>query len=137
MSRAAARRRRGSGRGESSVSSRFALECVGAALIGTALLAALALAAHAPDASRDASSRAGVVGAWLGAGLFAALGHAGFALVAALAVLGARLLAGRAVPGPTSRFWPAALALVASLAALPPILREALPGRFLAICRAA
>ena len=43
--------------------SRFVEECVGIALVGVALLSMLALAAWAPDADAEVTSRAGVVGA--------------------------------------------------------------------------
>jgi S-DNA-T family DNA segregation ATPase FtsK/SpoIIIE len=102
------------------------------ALLGASLLAALALAVWAPDRidSPGVTGRAGVVGALLAGALFAAFGHAGFALAAAGALLGARLLAGLGLPGATSRFWVGALALLLSLAALPPVLHGAAPGVF-------
>jgi S-DNA-T family DNA segregation ATPase FtsK/SpoIIIE len=101
---------------------------VGVVLLGAAVLATLALVFYQPGG--DVVGRAGVLGALLARRLFEGFGHAGFVLALAAGGLGARLVAGRGVPGPASRFWLAVLATLAACAALPPVLHELAPMRF-------
>ncbi|MEE9608385.1 MAG: DNA translocase FtsK 4TM domain-containing protein [Myxococcota bacterium] len=115
-----------------SLSARLVEECAGVALLGASLLAALALASYVssdPALERAVvDDRVGVVGAVVAALLFRALGHGAFVAVAGVGVLGARLLAARGLPRPTSRFWLASALLLASVATLPPLLQEATGG---------
>jgi S-DNA-T family DNA segregation ATPase FtsK/SpoIIIE len=104
-------------------------ECLGVALVGLALLAAIALATYTatdPVFERGlVANRAGVIGATVAALLFRGLGTGAAVLVGAVAVIGARMLIGRGLPHPASRFWVGSLLLLLSVATLPPLLPPA------------
>jgi len=108
-------------------------ECGGVALLGAALIAALALATYSQtDAGlegAEVANRAGMLGALVAALLLRGLGYGSAVLVGAAAFVGMRLILGRPLPALTSRFWVAALLLLASVATLGPILHESFPGR--------
>jgi S-DNA-T family DNA segregation ATPase FtsK/SpoIIIE len=94
----------------------------------------LALWTHLPGdgsfAGEPVQNAAGAVGAALSGLLLGSLGLGSILLVAATALLGLRLMAGRGVPHLASRFWVGAPLLVAATASLPPLLEAALGGRF-------
>ncbi len=129
MARAAARRRRPSERLQSPISGRVVEECLGVALVGLALLAAIALATYTatdPVFERGlVANRAGVVGATVAALLFRGLGTGAAVLVGAVAVIGVRVMIGRGLPHPASRLWVGSLLLLLSVATLPPLLPQA------------
>jgi len=131
MARAAARKRRPSGRLQASISGRVLEECFGVALLGLALLAAIALATYTatdPVFERGlVANRAGVLGAAVAAVLLRGLGTGAAVLVGAVAVIGLRLVIGRGLPPPASRFWVGTLLLLLSAATLPPLLPQAAP----------
>ncbi|MFQ5417945.1 MAG: DNA translocase FtsK 4TM domain-containing protein [Myxococcota bacterium] len=108
-------------------------ECAGVALVGVALLAAVALATHAAaDPGADpggAVDRAGLLGALVAAVLLRGLGHGAVVLVGATAVIGGRLILGKPLPGLLSRFSVASLLLLVSVASLGPVLHGAFPDR--------
>jgi S-DNA-T family DNA segregation ATPase FtsK/SpoIIIE len=99
--------------------------------VGASLLALLALATFSPAdpifERAEVTNRAGVIGAAVAAILFRTLGYASAILVIATGVIGTRLILGRGVPGPTSRFWMSTVALLLSISTLSPILQEASP----------
>ncbi len=132
MARTAARRRGPAA--EPSAPRRIVAECVGVALIGAALLCALALATYQPAdpifARAPVENAAGSVGASLAALLFGIFGAGAFVLVAAMAVFGTRLLVGAGLPPLTSRFWVGAPLLLISIATLPPVLKGPFPELF-------
>ena len=129
MARAAARRRKPSERLSASISGRLLEECLGVALVGLALLAAIALATYTvtdPVFERGlVANRAGLIGAAVADLLFRGLGTGAVVLVGAVAVIGARMLIGRGLPPPASRFWIGSLLLLLSVATLPPLLPPA------------
>src|SRR5262245_65761961 len=98
MARAALGRRRARPQAAAGFSRRVLEECVGVALLGTALLAALGLAsfdAAAPALSRTTvGNRAGLLGATAAALCLRAFGAGAWVVVAALGVLGGRLVLG-------------------------------------------
>jgi S-DNA-T family DNA segregation ATPase FtsK/SpoIIIE len=106
-------------------------ECIGLALLGIAVLAAIAVVSHDPSdpvlAAGEVRNAAGVIGATLSAGLLWSVGYGSLLLVAAVAIAGARLTAGHGFPRLASRFWAAAPMLVASAATLPPLWAQAAP----------
>jgi S-DNA-T family DNA segregation ATPase FtsK/SpoIIIE len=134
MAKAAARGRRSSARESAGRSARIVQECLGVGLIGLALLLGLALATFsATDPVFEAApvaNRAGAFGASAAALLLGILGLGSAVLVAALAFVGGRLVLGLALPRLTSRFWVGVPLLLVAAASLPPLLIEALPGRF-------
>jgi S-DNA-T family DNA segregation ATPase FtsK/SpoIIIE len=91
----------------------------------------LALATYSPAdpifERAEVANRAGVFGAAVAAILFRTLGYASAILVIAAGVIGARLILGRGVPGPTSRFWMSTVALLLSISTLSPIVQQASP----------
>jgi S-DNA-T family DNA segregation ATPase FtsK/SpoIIIE len=114
------------------LSSRLAAECTGVALLGLALLSALALATYQPGdpvfARADVGNRAGIVGATLAALLLRSCGLGALVLVGATAVVGARLMLGRGLPAAASRFWISTPLLLLALSTLPPLLHALRPG---------
>ena len=122
MARAAARGRRPLGGVQAVLSSRLAAECAGVALLGLALLAALALATFVPSdpvfERAPVGNRAGILGATAAALLFGGFGLGALVCVGAAAVLGARLVLGRGLPA-------ADLALLGQLGAAADLLRDA------------
>jgi S-DNA-T family DNA segregation ATPase FtsK/SpoIIIE len=137
MARATAKgrsRTRQSGSEESPIHQALLQECAGVALLGVSGLAVLALWTHQPgDAAFDGgavANAAGAVGAALSRVLLGSLGLGSILLVAATALLGLRLMAGRGIPHLASRFWVGAPLLVAATASLPPLLEEALGSGF-------
>jgi len=131
VARAAARKGRSAGRSSAPISRRILEECLGFVLLGGSLLALLALATYSPAdpifERAEVANRAGVLGAAVAAILFRTLGYASAVLVIASGVIGTRLILGRGVPGPTSRFWMSTVALLLSVSALSPILQQASP----------
>ncbi len=124
MARAAVGRRRARPQAAAGFSRRVLEECVGVALLGTALLAALGLAsfdgALDPALSRTAvGNRAGLLGATAAALCLRAFGAGAWVVVGALGVFGGRLVLGRGVPGLLSRFWAGFALLLVSTSALP------------------
>jgi S-DNA-T family DNA segregation ATPase FtsK/SpoIIIE len=126
MARAAAGRRRARRQAATGFPRRVVEECVGVALLGIALLAALGLASFDPADpvfSRMAvANRAGVIGATAAASLLSAFGAGAWVIIAVLGLLGGRLVIGRGIPGPLSRFWAASGLLLAATATLPALL---------------
>jgi S-DNA-T family DNA segregation ATPase FtsK/SpoIIIE len=102
--------------------------------MGAALLASLALLTYSPaDPIFEralVANRAGIIGAAVAAILFGTFGYASAALVGGLGVIGVRLILGRGLPGPTSRFWVSVVALLLSISALSPIAQHASPYPF-------
>jgi len=133
VARAAARRGRRGGWAEA-IGSRALAEVLGLGLIALALLATLAIATYSPaDPVFELSpvaNRAGVVGATLAGALFAAFGYGAVVAVGAGAWLGCLLVLGRGLPSLASRFWLGALLLLLSLAGLPLLVEQMVPGTF-------
>jgi S-DNA-T family DNA segregation ATPase FtsK/SpoIIIE len=106
-------------------------QCAGLALLGLAIFAALAIWTYDPSdpllTRRPVANAGGALGAALAAALLRSMGLAAALAVAALAALGARLVAGRGVPRISSRFWVGVTCLVLSAAAIPPLISEAIP----------
>jgi S-DNA-T family DNA segregation ATPase FtsK/SpoIIIE len=131
VARAAAKKGRSASRSGAPISRRIVDECLGFILLGGSLLALLALATYSPAdpifERAEVANRAGVFGAAVAAILFRTLGYASAILVIAAGVIGARLILGRGVPGPTSRFWMATVALLLSISTLSPIVQQASP----------
>jgi len=131
VARAAASKRRSASRPSAPISRRILEECLGFGLLAASLLAVIALATYSPAdpifERAEVTNRAGVIGAAVAAILFYTLGYASAVLVIAAGVIGARLILGRGIPGPTSRFWVSTLALLLSIATLSPIAQHASP----------
>ncbi|MBW2694633.1 MAG: DNA translocase FtsK 4TM domain-containing protein, partial [Deltaproteobacteria bacterium] len=131
MARAAAKKGRSASRSGAPISRRIVDECLGFVLLGGSLLALLALATYSPAdpifERAEVANRAGVFGAAVAAILSRTLGYASAILVIAAGVIGVRLILGRGVPGPTSRFWMSTVALLLSISTLSPILQQASP----------
>jgi len=131
VARAAASKGRSASRSGAPLSRRIAEECLGFGLLGASLLALLALATYSPAdpifERAEVANRAGIIGAAVAALLFRTLGYASVVLVVAAGVIGTRLILGRGVPGPTSRFSIASAALLLSIATLSPIAQQASP----------
>jgi len=111
------------------------------ALLGLALLAALALATYVPSdpvfERAKVGNRAGILGATAAALLLGGFGLGALVCVGAAAVVGARLALGRGLPAPTSRFWVSSALLLLSSATLPPLLQSAFPGVLAGVPRGA
>ena len=107
-------------------------EFAGLALIGTALLASLALATYSPDdpiaSLSPVANRAGAAGATIAGWLFGVVGWGSVVVVASMGWVGGRLVMGRGIPRPDSRFWVGTGLLLAAAASLPPILHDLAPG---------
>ncbi len=134
MARAAAGARSRARRGTSAtptVTTVLLQECAGLALLGFALLAVIALGSHHPAdpafSVGPVHNAAGALGAALSAVLRQSVGLGSFLLAGALAIVGARLTAGRGLPELASRFWIGAALLMASVATLPPLLTRLAP----------
>jgi S-DNA-T family DNA segregation ATPase FtsK/SpoIIIE len=116
------------------VASVLVQESAGLALLGLSLLAAIALATHHPAdpvfSRGPVENAAGTLGAALAAVLRRSLGLGSFLLAGAVAVVGARLTAGRGLPRLASRFWVGALLLGVGASTLPPVLARLLPETF-------
>ena len=132
MARAAAKARRAKEVTEEAGSSSIVQECVGVALIGLALLLALALGSFSPgDPAFEAApvqNRAGIFGASAAWILFGFLGMGAVVVVAAMAFLGGRLVLGLGLPRIASRFWVGVPLLLLTAATLPPLLAQVAPG---------
>jgi len=130
MARAAVGRRRTRRQAAAGFPRRVVEECLGVGLVGIALLVALGLASYDPADpvfSRAAvANQAGMLGATAASLLLRSLGAGAWVVTAALGILGGRLVLGRGIPGPMSRFWPAGGLLLAASATLPVLL--AAPG---------
>jgi S-DNA-T family DNA segregation ATPase FtsK/SpoIIIE len=98
-------------------------ECIGVALIGLAVLSALALwsydPADVPFSTQPVHNAGGMLGATLAAVLLKTVGHAALLVVFATAFIGVRLTLGRGLPALTSRFWVGAALLLVATATLP------------------
>lgn len=107
-------------------------ELVGLALIGGALLAALAIATYSPQdpilTLAPVSNRAGAAGATLAGWLFGTVGWGAIVVVGAAGWLGGCLVLGRGVPRADSRFWVGSMLLLVATATVPPILDGLAPG---------
>jgi len=136
MARAAAsgRSRGGRAKATSSVASVLLQESAGLFLLALSLLAAIALATHDPAdpvfTAGPVQNAAGALGAALSAVLRRSLGLGSFLLAGAVAIVGARLMAGRGLPQLASRFWVGAALLGVAASTLPPILGHLLPDSF-------
>lgn len=106
-------------------------ECGGLALVGIAAFGALALWTYDPSdpvlTREPVGNAGGALGAALAAGLLRTFGLASVLAVAAVGVLGTRLVAGRGLPRISSRFWAGVTCLVLALSALPPLVGQAMP----------
>ncbi|MGH7336818.1 MAG: DNA translocase FtsK 4TM domain-containing protein, partial [Myxococcota bacterium] len=106
-------------------------EAGGVVLLGVAAFAAIALWSYAPGdpvGSGDrVANRGGQLGVLIAAGLFGSVGLAAYLLVAVVAVIGARLLAGRGLPPASTRLQLAVPLLLFPACAIPPLLGAALP----------
>jgi S-DNA-T family DNA segregation ATPase FtsK/SpoIIIE len=106
-------------------------EAAGVALLGLAIFSAIALWSYAPadplwSADRVAN-RGGRLGALIAAGLFHSVGIASYPMVAIVAALGARLLAGRGLPPASARVRLAIPLLLLPASTIPPLLGAAFP----------
>ena len=125
MAKASAGRRSGARHGHvtrASFGRVLVRECIGIAFIGVALLSAVALWSYDPSdpvLAGPVQNVAGVLGALIASLLQRSVGYGALLVVAAVAVLGLRLIAGRGLPAPGSRFWVGAPLLLAALATLP------------------
>jgi S-DNA-T family DNA segregation ATPase FtsK/SpoIIIE len=108
-------------------------ECAGLALLGIAAFAALSLWSYDPADGvlprGPVANAGGALGAALAAGLLRSLGLSAALAVLALGALGARLAAGRGIPQLSSRFWLGFACLALTVAALPPLIADAVPLR--------
>ena len=106
-------------------------ECGGLALVGIAAFGALALWTYDPSdpvlTTEPVGNAGGALGAALAAGLLRTFGLASVLAVAAIGLLGTRLVAGRGLPRISSRFWAGVTCLVLALSALPPLVGQAMP----------
>jgi len=109
----------------------FGEEAAGFALLGLAAFSALAIWSYAPAdplwSAEPVANRAGRLGALVAAGTMTCVGHAGYLVLALMALLGGRLIAGRGLPSLTSRLGLAIPSLVLSAAAAPPLLAAIFP----------
>jgi S-DNA-T family DNA segregation ATPase FtsK/SpoIIIE len=109
----------------------FVREAGGVLLLGLAIFAAISLWSYAPGdhvGSADrVANRGGQLGVLIAAGLFGSVGLASYLLVAVVAVIGARFLAGRGLPPASSRLQLAVPLLLFPACAIPPLLGAALP----------
>ncbi len=116
-----------------SFAARVTNEAAGLVLVGFGLISALALSTYSPADPifelGEVHNRIGPVGATLAGSLLGALGYGAGVVVAGAAWLGGRLLLGRGLPGPRSRFWPAAIMLLLGVTTLPLVLHQLAPGR--------
>jgi S-DNA-T family DNA segregation ATPase FtsK/SpoIIIE len=111
--------------------SAFVREATGVVLLGLAIFSAIALWSYAPgdplwSADRVANG-GGRLGALMAAGLVGSIGLAAHLLVAVVAVIGARLLAGRGLPPASARLRLAIPLLLFPACTMPPLLGAALP----------
>jgi S-DNA-T family DNA segregation ATPase FtsK/SpoIIIE len=106
-------------------------EIAGLILIGSSLLATLALATYAPEdpiaTLVGVSNSAGPVGATLAGILLGGFGAGSVVLIAACAFLGGRLVMSLGLPGLFSRFWIGVAVLIPAVAVLPPLLFNLAP----------
>jgi DNA segregation ATPase FtsK/SpoIIIE, S-DNA-T family len=112
-------------------------EAGGIFLVGSAALAALALATYSPEdppfswpLATNVVNQAGPLGASLAFGLFWLMGMGSIVFVAALGFLGGSLILGQGVPPLRSRFWVGSGFLIVSVACLPPLLGDLIPHYF-------
>jgi S-DNA-T family DNA segregation ATPase FtsK/SpoIIIE len=111
--------------------SAFVREAGGVVLLGLAIFAAISLWSYAPGdhlGSADrVANRGGQLGVLIAAGLLGSVGLASYLLIAVVAVIGARFLAGRGLPPATARLQLAVPLLLFPACAIPPLLGTALP----------
>ena len=105
-------------------------ECAGLGLLGISIFCAISLwsydAADPVLSSRPVANAGGALGAALASALLRTLGLASGLAVAAGAVLGIRLVAGRGLPRISSRFWFGILCMALAISALPRLLAVAM-----------
>jgi S-DNA-T family DNA segregation ATPase FtsK/SpoIIIE len=118
-------------RAETGLRSVFVREAAGVSLLGLATFAAIALWSYAPGdplwSGDRVANHGGQLGALIASGLFRSVGIASYLLVAVVAVIGARLLAGRGLPPASPRLQIAVPLLLFPACTLPPLLGAALP----------
>ncbi len=106
-------------------------EAAGVALLGFAVFSAIALWSYAPGdplwGADRVANRGGRLGGLVAAGLFGSFGLASYLLVAVVAVIGARFLAGRGLPPASARLQLSIPLLLLPACALPPLLGAAIP----------
>src|SRR5437867_1152240 len=111
--------------------SAFVREAAGVGLLGLAIFSAIALWSYAPGdplwSADRVANRGGRLGALVAAGLFGGVGLAAYLGVAVVAVVGARLLAGRGLPPASARVRLAIPLLLLPATTMPPLLGAALP----------
>jgi DNA segregation ATPase FtsK/SpoIIIE, S-DNA-T family len=137
MARAAASGRSRARRGSSATGALTSVlfqECVGLALLALVGLAGLSVWSYDPAdpvlALEPVQNAGGSIGATLAAGLQRSVGVGAWLLLAALAVVGGRLTAGRGLPELASRFWLGAPLLLCATSTLLPLLARLDPTRF-------
>jgi DNA segregation ATPase FtsK/SpoIIIE, S-DNA-T family len=115
-----------------SLAGAFGEEAAGFALLGLAAFSALAIWSYSPTdpiwSAEPVVNRAGRVGALVAAGAMQCVGHASYLIVALIAGVGGRLLAGFGLPSLSSRLAVAVPLLVFPGAAIPPLLSAISPG---------
>jgi S-DNA-T family DNA segregation ATPase FtsK/SpoIIIE len=126
------RARAAGNRGETGLlRSAFVREAAGVGLLGLAIFSAIALWSYAPGdplwSADRVANRGGRLGALIAAGLFGGVGLAAYLGVAVVAVVGARLLAGRGLPPASARVRLAIPLLLLPATTMPPLLGAALP----------
>ena len=99
-------------------------ECAGLALLGISIVCAISLWSY--DGSRPVANAGGALGGALASGLLRTLGPASWLAVAAAAVLGMRLVAGRGLPRISSRFWFGVVCMTLAISTLPRLLAVAM-----------
>jgi S-DNA-T family DNA segregation ATPase FtsK/SpoIIIE len=111
--------------------SAFVREAAGVALLGLAGFTAIALWSYAPGdplwGAGRVANRGGQLGVLFASGLFGSVGLAAYFVVGVVAVIGARLLAGRGLPPASARLRVAVPLLLLPACAIPPLLGAALP----------
>ncbi len=112
---------------------RVTSEAAGLVLVGFGLISVLALSTYSPADPifqlGDVHNRIGPVGATLAGSLLGVFGYGAGVVVIAAGWLGGRLLLGRGMPLPRSRFWPGAVLVLLGTTTLPLVLHHLAPGR--------
>jgi DNA segregation ATPase FtsK/SpoIIIE, S-DNA-T family len=115
----------------SDLRSAFVREAGGVVVLGLATFAAISLWSYAPGdhlwSADRVLNRGGQLGVLIATALFRSVGIAAYLLVAVIAMIGARLLAGRGLPPASARLQLAVPLLLFPACAIPPLLGAALP----------
>ena len=131
MARSERTRAAGNRAGTGFLRSAFVREAAGVGLLGLAIFSAIALWSYAPGdplwSADRVANRGGRLGALVAAGLFGGVGLAAYLLVAVVAGVGARLLAGRGLPPASARVRLAIPLLLLPASTMPLLLGAALP----------